>query len=293
MPNNLIIGLDVGGTKIHAGLVTLQGKVLKRAKVLTQASRGRAVVLKNIETAVRAVWHKDVGAIGVGLAGSVDHVRGIFLRGPNLPRSFRNIPVARELKKRFKVPVVADNDVHCFALGEARFGAGKGRSSVVGITLGTGIGGGIVIDGRIYRGKGNTAGEVGHMIIAEKMRDFESLASGTAMSRMYKEKTGKRVEALAVEKKAVKGDRAAKEVVGSMREALAIGVSNLLHVLDPDIIIIGGGISRVKALWPGLARGIRSRVVFPVLAKTPVVKARLGDDANILGAALLTELRRR
>jgi glucokinase len=293
MLKNLIIGLDVGGTKIHAGLVTRQGKILKRAKILTQASKGRAAILKNIEAAVRGVWHKDVVAIGVGLAGSVDHKRGIFLQGPNLSRSFRSVPIAALLKKRFKVPVSADNDVHCFALGEARFGAGKRRASVVGITLGTGIGGGIVMDGKLYRGKGNTAGEVGHMVIAKNGDDFERLASGTAMSRMYKEKTGKRVDALTVEKLALKGDRAAKEVLATMREALAVSIANLLDVLDPDIIVIGGGISRVKALWPRLARSVGSRVVYPALAKTPVVRAKLGDDANILGAALLTERRKR
>lgn len=292
MPKNLIISLDVGGTKIHAGLVTPQGKILKRAKILTQASAGKAVILKNIETAIREVWHKDVRAVGVGLAGSVDHIRGMYLRGPNFPPSFRNIPIAQELKKRFRVPVFADNDVHCFTLGEAYLGAGKGLSLVVGITLGTGIGGGIVIDGRLYRGKGNTAGEVGHMII-EDGKDFEHLASGTAMSCMYEERAGTRVDALMVEQFATKGDLAAKEVIQTMRRALAIGSANLLHILNPDIIVVGGGISRVKALWPKLAQEIRSLVIYPALAKTPVVKARLGDDANLIGAALLTELKKR
>ncbi len=293
MPKYLIVGLDVGGTKIHAGLVTPQGRVLKRFKVPTEASKGRSVILKNIEAAICGVWHNDVRAIGVGLAGIVDAKKGIYLQGPNFPRSFRNISVAKELKRRFSVPVMVDNDVHCFTLGESRFGAGKGHSLVVGLTLGTGIGGGIVIDGRLYRGKNNAAGEVGHMIIGDNARDFEDLASGTAMARMYAERTGVRLDALSVERAALKGDQAAIETISIMRNALAVGIANIIHVLNPEVVIIGGGVSRMKALWSGLSKRVRSHLVYPQLAKTPIKKAVLGDTANVVGAALLTTISRK
>jgi glucokinase len=297
MPQHLIIGLDIGGTKIQAGLVTQTGRVLRTTKVATEARRGRAVILKNIESAIRAVWQPGVRGIGIGIAGEVDWATGTYVRGANFPVSFRNIPLARILRKRFRVPVKMDNDVHCFALGEARFGAGKGRSIVVGITLGTGVGGGVVMDGVLFRGRHNLAGEVGHMIIAQgsprsrlRKRDgFEDFVSGTALSRMYREHSGKSADALTVERLAIKGDRAAKSVISTMRASFAAGIASILHAFDPDIIIVGGGINRVKALWPGINKEIRGRLVYPTLGSTPVVKARLGDIANIVGAALLMD----
>lgn len=289
--------MDVGGTSIRAGLVSPSGKILKQVKIPTGARKGKETILKNIRSAIQEVWDTDAGAIGVGMAGSVDFRNGVYLQGPNLPGSFRRVRIAQILKDAFRVPVKVDNDVHCFVLGEARFGAAKGYKNVVGVTLGTGIGGGIIIDDRLYRGRDNTAGELGHMTMAEarpktprqKKKDLEAFASGRAVSRLFYEKTGMDIDALEVEKCARRGNREAKQVINTMSRFFAAGMADIIHVLNPDIIVVGGGVSRINAIWKPLRKELRKRVIFPHLATTPIVKARLGDDANMLGATLLSD----
>ena len=203
MKGNAIIGIDVGGTKIRAGLVAPHGKVVKRVTIPTEAGKGSKTVLRNIVSVAERVWRNDVRGIGIGLAGIVDRKKGVFLQGQNLPRSFRNVPIGRLLEKRFKVPITVDNDVHCFTLAEATLGAGKRFSHVVGLMFGTGIGGGIVVDGRLFRGRDNAAGEFGHTVIdagspyacgCGRKGHFEAMASGTGMSNIYRRLTGKKIE---------------------------------------------------------------------------------------------------
>ncbi len=298
MPNRTIIGLDVGGTKIRAGAVSSRGRLLSSVKIPTEASRGKAVVLENIVKCVRSVWQKDVKAIGVGMAGIVDHEKGVYRQGPNLPADFKNVPIAAILRRKFHVPVRVDNDVHCFTLAEVKFGAAKRFSSVVGITLGTGIGGGIVIDGRLYRGRDNAAGEVGHMTVVSafparcgcgRIGHFEAYGSGSAMRRLYRTLAGVTKEPVEVEKAAKSGDAKAKKAIRIMADGLAAGLANVIHVLNPDIIVVGGSIAAVDILWKPALASVRDRIVYPELKKTPIVRATLGDDANVLGATLITD----
>jgi len=299
MSERLIIGVDAGGTKIRAGAVTKRGKILTSTKILTETARGRSIVLKNIVNSVRQVWSKDVRAIGVGIAGIVDHKKGIYRQGPNFPTAFKNVPLATLLRKTFKVPVTVDNDVHCFTLAEAKFGSAKRFSSVVGLTLGTGIGGGIVIDGRLYRGRNNAAGEIGHMTIGfgsdavcgcGRKGHFEAFGSGSAMARLYKQRTGTTADPLAIEKAALEGSAKAKETARLMSEAIADGLANIVHVLNPDIIVVGGGLAAADLIWKPAIAKVGSRIVYPALRDTPIVRASLGADTNILGAALITDL---
>jgi len=296
MRKNLLIGVDVGGTKIQAGLVTDKGRIIKKFRLPTQTRRGKKVILANIEKALKEIWSPAVKGIGVGFAGLVDNNKGIFVSGPNFPASFSDVPLAAWLKRRFGVPVKIDNDVHCFTLGEARFGAGRGHHSVVGMTLGTGIGGGWVIGGRLYRGRDNAAGEVGHMTIAldspakcgcGRPGHFEALGAGPAQTSLYARLTGKKLLPTQIESLAGKGDATAREVMKISASWLGSGLANIVHIMNPDIIIIGGGISRNKLLWPTMLRTMKQSVIFPSLRSTPAVPATLGDDANILGAALL------
>ncbi len=296
MRKNLLIGVDVGGTKIQAGLLTDKGRILKKCRLLTEARRGKKAILANLEKCLKEIWSPSVRGIGVGFAGLVDNNKGVFLSGPNFPASFRLIPLAAWLKRKFGVPARIDNDVHCFTLGEAKFGAGKGFRSVVGMTLGTGIGGGWVIDGRLYRGRNNAAGEVGHMTVSQetpavcgcgRSGHLESLGAGPAQTSLYRRLTGKKLLPSEIEDLARSGETAAKEVMRISASWLGTGLANIIHVMNPDIIIIGGGISRNRLLWPTMLRTMRQNVIFPPLRSTPVVRAALGDDANILGAALL------
>lgn len=298
MPQRLIIGVDAGGTKIRSGAVTPAGKIVSSTKIPTQTARGSSVVLKNIMESVRAVWSKDAKAIGIGMAGIVDSAKGVYRQGPNFPNSFKNVPIGALLRKKFRVPVTVDNDVHCFTLAEAKFGAAKRFSSVVGITLGTGIGGGIVIDGKLYRGRNNAAGEIGHMTVGlgslavcgcGRKGHFEAFGSGSAMSRLYRRLTGMVADPISIENAAKAGDAKAKETVRIMTDALSEGFANVIHVMNPDIIVVGGGLSKADLIWRPAVAGIAKRVVYPDLRDTPVVRATLGGDANVLGAALITD----
>jgi glucokinase len=297
MKKNLLIGVDIGGSKIQAGLIS-NGKVLKRMRTATEAKKGECAVLANIAKCLDAVWDKRVKAIGIGFAGLVDFRKGVVLSGPNFSRSFRNVRLASWLRRKYGVPAAIDNDVHCFTLGEARFGAGRGHRNVVGITLGTGIGGALFLDGRLYRGRNNAAGEVGHMTIASKTGShcgcgrpdhFEALAAGPAQSASFFRLTGKKLLPTQIEALAKAGNKKALRNIDEAGLWLGVGVANIIQNIDPDIIVIGGGISRNKLLWPPMRRSIRSNVIYPPLRSTPVVPALLGDDANLIGAALLTE----
>ncbi|MFA6604361.1 MAG: ROK family protein [Patescibacteria group bacterium] len=295
MAKKYAIGVDIGGTKIQAALI-LGHRVIKRFRVPTEAKRGREVILSNIARAIKEVWTPKVGFIGIGIAGLVNHEKGVFVEGPNFPRSFRQIPLARLIKAKFGVPARVDNDVRCFTLGETLFGAAKSRLNVIGLTIGTGIGGGIVLAGRVYRGRDNAAGELGHTIVdlsskascsCGRVGHFEALAAGPAIMNLFKKRTSKWLLATDIEKLAKKGDHVAAQTLTEASERLGIGVASIVQALNPDIVVIGGGVSRVRSLWPNLIRTFKKSVTFPILRSTPIVPARLGDDANVIGAALL------
>ena len=156
------IGVDIGGTKIHVGLVDHKGKILKERFLKTEAEKGSKKVLANIFDAIDTFYSRDVSGIGIGCPGPLDIKRGRILDPRNLP--LHNFNLRQAAAKKYRVPVFLDNDANCFALGEAIYGAGKGRKIVVAFTMGTGIGGGIVIEGKILHGR-NNAGELGHMVI--------------------------------------------------------------------------------------------------------------------------------
>ena len=293
-----IIGLDVGATKIAAGLVSANGKIVKKFIISTETKRGKKIILKNILTAASKVWLPGVLAIGVGIAGQCDFRRGIFVAGPNFPKNFKNINIKKFLEKEFRVPIFLDNDARAFTLAESIYGAGRHYKNIVGVTLGTGIGGGIVMNGQLVHGEKNTAGEIGHMTIdasspyrcsCGRFGHFEALASGRAMRNFYKKLTGRPLNTFEIENKFYAGDRAAKKVFTLMPKYLATGLTNLIHVLNPDIIILGGGLSRVSALWLPALRIVKNEVIYKSLKNTKIVKTKLGDDAGIIGAALLTE----
>ncbi len=297
MPNT-IVAIDAGGTKISSALISSKGKILKKAKIPTEASKGKEAVMANLIKSVDSVLQKDTVAIGIGMAGLIDAKKGVFRVGPNFPKNFKDVPLAALLKKHFKKPVSLDNDVHCFTLAEAKLGAAKRKKTVVGITLGTGIGGGIVINGELYRGRDNAAGEIGHTTIGlgskalcgcGKFGHFEAYASGSAMSRLYKDITGKSVEPLAVENAAKNGDVEANKVFDIMSTGLADGLANVIHLLNPDVIVVGGGLAHVDILWKPAMNKLSKSIIFPELLDTPVVRSVLAGDANLLGAALITK----
>ena len=168
------IGVDVGGNKIGVGIIK-KNKVIKFDKFQTQAKAKNETIINNIIKSIHAVkGNQKVKGIGIGIAGEVDYEKGIFIGGPNFSKKFENIELAKIIKKEFKTKTMIDNDANCFTMAEAAYGQGEPYKHIIGITLGTGIGGGVVIDGMTYRGKNGLAGEIGHIIINDLT--FEKMA---------------------------------------------------------------------------------------------------------------------
>lgn len=296
--SGVVVGVDIGGTKIRAAVVKRGGKVGKVVEVPTGAKEGRSVVISALFRAISAVSPKKPGAIGVGIAGLVDHKGGVFKHGPNFSKDFSGIPLAGLIKKEFGARTVIDNDVHCFTLAEAKFGSAKRISRVIGLAFGTGIGGSVVVGGKIVRGAHNSVGEFGHTtIVAEdgaacncgQAGHFEAYASGTAMQNLYAAQSGKKLAATEIEELAKNGDLTARRVIKQMAKMVAIGIANLAQAYDPDMIVIGGGLSRADILFAPAIAMVSEFIAYPELQHIPVVRTALGQNASVIGAALITE----
>ncbi|MBW2996736.1 ROK family protein [Candidatus Woesearchaeota archaeon] len=285
------IGLDIGGTKIEGALVSEKGKITKRYRISTESKKGRAKVLKNIVEVITQLSKKrKIHGIGVGIPGFADR-KGKIVNMPNVP--LKGFNLKDFLKKKFKRPVFIDNDANCFALGEYMFGAGKGSSALIGLIIGTGIGSGIVVDGKVISGCEGGAGEIGHILLdnsAKKLiigkNDFEAFCSGPNISKRFMKAGGSKKDSHAASIARSK-DRTAKKTMADEYRYLGIMLGNLVNTLNPDRIVLGGGVS--KALYPKKLKQEIAKFSIPFSAKrVSIVKSRLSEDAAILGAAALT-----
>lgn len=284
-----VVGVDVGGTNVKAGMV-LNDRIIKKVVLPIQAEKGKRVVISNIVDAVERVkGKKRISGICIGCPGPLDYERGIILNTPNLP--LKNVEIIKIIKNRFKTKVGLENDANCFVLGEAVFGVGKRYETVFGITLGTGVGAGFVINKRIFHGREN-ASEFGHAIMnfngpKDKARihgSIEAYCSALGVMRLTKEFKLKAKNPKHVYDLAVKGNKKAIKVFEKLGFYLGIGVANIVCTLDPDIIIIGGGIA---GSWHFFNKSMRSSLKKHCFLRPPrVVKAKL-SDAAILGASQL------
>lgn len=281
------LGLDIGANKIGAGLVKKE-KILNYKKFPTQSKSSNKNILNNIIKAAKTVIAKQkIKGIGVGIAGQVDFDHGLFISGPNFSKKFKNIELEKILKKEFKTKVKIDNDANCFTMAEAAYGKGKPYRQIVGITLGTGIGGGIVVDGAIFRGANGLAGEFGHVYFGEQT--FENMAAGKAMENLYKKTTGQKKNTFEIEALAKKGDKKALKVFETMTDSLAKGIAGIIQGLDPEIVVLGGGLIRVPLLTKPALQKVKNYLSYDALKKTMIVKSALGDKANVLGATILLQ----
>ena len=280
-----IIGIDLGGTNIKTGLVSPVGKILKKFEIPTEAGKGTKKVINNIISAINEVKSGKIAGIGIGSPGPMDYKKGIIVNPVNLP--FKNIPLKNIIQNKFRIKTYLDNDANCFALAEAIFGHGRKYENVVGITLGTGIGGGFVINKKIYHGRSNAA-ELGHMTIkfdgikarSGNQGDIEEYAAARGITRLYDRKNNP----YSIYKLAVKGNKKAKKVFETMGYYLGIELANLLYAFDPDIIVVGGKISNS---WKFFSKSMNKTIRKRYFAKPcPIVKSKL-KDAGILGAAAL------
>jgi glucokinase len=293
------IGVDVGGTKIAAGLVDETGRVLAR-QVLDTPSLSPADILDTVTELVdRLAAGVQVSAVGVGAAGFVDAEGSRVLFAPNL--AWRDEPLRAELASRVDFPVTVENDANAAAWAEYRFGAARGEDQVAAVTVGTGIGGGLVIDGRLYRGRFGLAAEFGHQQLVPdglpcgcgNRGCLEVYASGRALARVARERCGAQAWRSGPELTAAAraGDAVARACLAEIGGWLGMGLANLAAALDPGLFVIGGGVSQAGELLVGPARetflalsgrGHRSA--------TPIRLAELGTEAGLIGAADLARM---
>lgn len=286
MKNKYYIGIDVGGTKVLGCLIEFKNsnfKIIHQDKffVAGLSKKELAVSLHNVvkELMSRAAGERVLG-IGVGLPGPIDFKKNVLLNAPNLG-VINGFNFKKDLEAKFRMPVRIENDSRCFALAEAMFGAGRKNKNVMGMIIGTGIGGGMVMDGKIYRGSHGSAGEVGHMVI-DKGLTFEDIASGRGMVK-YGVKDPKTVA-----EKARAGGIKARAFYRAIGHNLGTGISNIINIFDPDIIVIGGGISHTLDLMKKeIALRVKKLAISPLAKKTKVVQSVLGREAGAVGAAAL------
>lgn len=279
------IAFDIGGTQIKYGIVSEIGRVLKHKTVPTEIHLGgEQIVQKLIFLSKELMNEHTISGIGISTAGIVDINKGIVTGGVDHILDYTTIPIVNRLQAVLKVPVSIDNDVNCAAFGEKWNGSGKEKGNFIMLTLGTGIGGAIVIDGELYRGHSFSAGEWGNMLIEGKT--FEEVASISGLIRLvrrYKGKgewNGKRIFELYD-----KGDREVAQAVGIFFKHLAIGISNLAYIFNPETIIIGGGITdRGNEFLKGVKEEVSKYLNQEIYNNCEIELAQNGNCAGMIGA---------
>ena len=316
-----VIGVDMGGTKILSAVIDAKGNILGTAKVSTKAGRGAVAVIDRIANCIQRAVNKSgvdaasIQAVGIGAPGPLDPATGVVIFAPNL--GWRDVPLKTELEARTGFPTFVDNDVNVGTLGEHVFGAGRGIQNVVGIFVGTGIGGGIILQGELFHGASKTAGEIGHIIVKAggprcgcgTRGCLEAIASRTAMTKQFQkailkkgkksvlsELTGGDLGAIrsGVLAKAVRlNDELTLKVFKKVTKYLGIGIGSIVNFLNPEMIVLGGGV--VEALDDTFLDDIRDATKKYSLPNTldgvQIVRAELGDNSGILGAAALARQR--
>ena len=320
--SDLFVGVDLGGTKILAGVFGPQLRLLQTAKLSTKSNRGFESVVERIARCVRDAVDeadmslKQVQAIGIGAPGAVDSETGEVIFAPNL--QWKDAPLRKELEKRLEIPVFVENDCTACTLGVHEFEL-KGRTrNLLGVFLGTGIGGGLILDGRVHRGFNGTAGELGHMVLqvggpkcgCGNNGCFESLASRTALFREIQQRVKAGEKTLLTEmlgdgldelksgdlRKALrKGDKLVEKVVESAAEYTGIAIANLINILNPEVVVLGGGV--IDALEDEMMSIITETALDYAMPGTvkgvEIIASKLGDNAGITGGAVLARSRHR
>ncbi len=286
----LVIGLDVGGTKILSGLVDRGGNVVAEHEVHSPG-QSEEDVLAALDAAVEGFLDDRVAAIGYGIPANLERGTGRILRATNLP--LENVDLVSRSKERYGLPVAVENDANVAALAEWKRGAGRGASNLVMLTLGTGVGGGIVLDGRLFRGWA----ELGHMVVQEGgpacacggRGHLEVLASGNAGDRAARDLYGADADAHLLIVRAKAGDAGARAALARIGESLGTAIGSLVNVFDPELVVIGGGFGAAAGeLVLGPAREAARREAMPPADETlQVVPAELGAEAGLVGAALV------
>ncbi len=289
------IGVDVGGTKIVAGVVERDGTVVRVERRPTPLGSTEALLAGLVEL-VEAVRDESIGAIGVGIPSTIDQRSGTAVFSVNIPLA--GIDVRTWAAEVFGLPAAIDNDANCAALGEWRAGAGRGTTDMVMITLGTGIGGGLVLGGRLYRGWTGSGAELGHIVVdaggtpclgrCTGRGHLEALASGQAVDAIAERVLGAGAGTPELVAAARAGDDTAREAVAAVGRWLGAGIASIVNLLNPELIVVGGGFGDAFDLLIGPAREVLARDgVVPARDVVRIAPAELGSDAGLIGAAFV------
>ena len=309
------VGIDLGGTNIKAGVVDSEGKLLNKLSIKTHAERSMEEIIHDMGTLAKdaiadaGLEVADVEAIGIGSPGTPDNKEGLLVYSSNLP--FNNAPMRKLIREVIDLPVYIDNDANCAAMAEAVAGAAKGTKDSVTITLGTGVGAGVIVNGRIYSGFNQAGSEFGHTVLVSggiqckcgRKGCFEQYASATALARMTEEaakanpdsvmnrlieETGHSNAKIAFVAQR-EGDKVAEEVIDKYTDYLADGLANAINTFMPEVLVVGGGVcNEGDPLLIPMREKTMSRPYFgPGVPKTEVRLAQMGNDAGIVGAAMM------
>lgn len=309
------VGIDLGGTNIKTGVVDSEGNLINKIKIKTHAERTMEEIIHDMgQTALDVIKDaglevSDISAIGIGSPGTPDNLSGVLVYSSNLP--FNMAPMRKLIREVVDLPVYIDNDANCAAMAEAVAGAAKGTKDSVTITLGTGVGAGVIVNGRIYSGFNQAGSEFGHTVLVSggiqckcgRKGCFEQYASASALARMTKEAADEDPNSLLTEviaeqgapnAKAAfiamrRGDKKAEEVIDKYTDYLADGLANAINTFMPEVLVVGGGVcNEGDPLLIPMREKTMSRPYFgPGVPKTEIRLAQMGNDAGIVGAAMM------
>jgi len=296
------IGIDLGGTNTKIALVAANGRIVRRTQFPTKAHKDKPALINAIASEAFGIIKlcglkkSQVQGIGIGVPGLVDSKRGVVHYLTNIS-GWKHVNLSRELEKKTGIKTRVDNDVNLMALAEARFGAGRDSASLFCVTLGTGVGGGIVIDGEIYRGNTQSAGEIGHISVdpegpkcnCGRKGCVEAYVGNSYVVKRAEQKMRKKgITPEQITKAAKKGDRAAMDIWKETAEYLGRGLVIVINLFDPETIVIGGGmIGAGEFIFKPLRGYIRKNALIVPAARVKIVKAKLGNNAGVIGAAEL------
>ncbi|MFC1947039.1 ROK family protein [Chloroflexota bacterium] len=312
--SNPVLTADLGGTKMVIALVSPDGKIIDRHRQPTLAKDGPETVIERLYSGIDFLLDRNnalprqIEAMSLGIAGIIDTRNGIVDKAPNLP-GWENLKLKDKIYDRYNIPVYILNESDAAALGEHRYGAGKGLKNIALITLGTGIGGGLVLDGRLFLGSSGSAFEIGHMVIKDdgpecgcgKNGCLETLASGSAIGREARRRITEGEKSILVDmvngaieditaekvhKAAKQGDPFALRILAGASYYLGLGVINLVSIINPEKIIVGGSVARIgNLLLDPVRQMVKDKTFALMVKKLKIVRARLGEDGGLIGAA--------
>ena len=281
-----ILAIDIGGTMIKYGLVSSDGEILSTDKIETEAEKGLENILNKIDNIFKRYKENNPVGIAVSGTGQINGMIGKVIGGNPIIPNWIGANLVKILEEKYNLPAILENDVNCVALGEKWIGAGKNLSNFICLTIGTGIGGGVILNNQLFRGENFVAGEFGHTLI--KKGEFEQFASTTALIRLVKEKTGKILngkEIFDLEKKEIVEYQ---EVISEWIENLTDGLSSIVYCFNPANIILGGGvIGQGEALINRIKNSLFKKIGLQFKEKLNIIQAKLGNNAGMIGASYL------